>query len=121
LRPLSEDALSWDALVRPGRKMRTGERILFDDDVEAEILSRGEFGERTIRFHTNEPIYELLQRIGHVPLPPYIKDRIGRKTAIATRPFLLARPAPPRLRPPASISRPPFSNSAGMPGPTSRT
>jgi len=73
LRPLSEDALTWDALVRPGRKMRTGERVIFDQGVEAEILSRGEFGERALRFFTNEPIYELLERMGHVPLPPYIK------------------------------------------------
>jgi len=78
LRPLSEDALTWDALVRPGRKMRTGERVIFDQDgfdqgIEAEILSRGEFGERALRFFTNEPIYELLERMGHVPLPPYIR------------------------------------------------
>jgi len=73
LRPLSEDALTWDALVRPGRKMRTGERVIFDQGVEAEILSRGEFGERALRFFTNEPIYELLERMGHVPLPPYIR------------------------------------------------
>lgn len=73
LEPLSEDALTWNALVRPGRKMRTAERIVFDQGIEAEILSRGEFGERTLRFHTDEPIYDVLQRIGHVPLPPYIK------------------------------------------------
>lgn len=73
LRPLSGDGLTWEALVRPGRKMRTGERIRFDENVEAEVLSRGEFGERTLRFHAAEPIYELLERIGHVPLPPYIK------------------------------------------------
>jgi S-adenosylmethionine:tRNA ribosyltransferase-isomerase len=73
LRPLSEDALTWEALVRPGRKMRTGERVIFDQGLEAEILSRGEFGERALRFFTNEPIYEVLERIGHVPLPPYIK------------------------------------------------
>lgn len=73
LRPASDDALTWEALVRPGRKMRTGERILFDHGIEAEILSRGEFGERTLRFFTDEPIYEVLDRIGHVPLPPYIR------------------------------------------------
>lgn len=73
LEPLSEDALTWDALVRPGRKMRTGERIQFEEGVEAEILSRGEFGERTLRFSAAAPIYEVLERIGHVPLPPYIR------------------------------------------------
>jgi S-adenosylmethionine:tRNA ribosyltransferase-isomerase len=73
LRPLSEDGLTWDALVRPGRKIRTGERIILAPGVEAEILSRGEFGERALRFFTDEPIYQVLDRIGHVPLPPYIK------------------------------------------------
>ncbi|HLJ51301.1 MAG TPA: tRNA preQ1(34) S-adenosylmethionine ribosyltransferase-isomerase QueA [Bryobacteraceae bacterium] len=73
LRPLSDDAKTWDALVRPGRKMRTGERICFDAEVEAEILSRGEYGERTLRFETAGDIWEVLQRIGHVPLPPYIR------------------------------------------------
>ena len=73
LEPVSADTLTWNALVRPGRKMRTGERIRFDQGLEAEILTRGEFGERTLRFETAEPIYDVLQRIGHVPLPPYIK------------------------------------------------
>jgi S-adenosylmethionine:tRNA ribosyltransferase-isomerase len=71
LHPTSDDALTWNALVRPGRKMRTGERIVFDG-VEAEILGRGEFGERTLRFHTDQPVFDLIERIGHVPLPPYI-------------------------------------------------
>lgn len=71
-RPVSEDRKTWEALVRPGRKMRTGERIRFDEDVTAEILARGEFGERTLRFDCAGDIYRVLDRIGHVPLPPYI-------------------------------------------------
>ena len=73
LRPLPGDAKTWEALVRPGRKMRTGERIRFDGGVEAEIVNSGEFGERTLRFETDDDILEVLQRIGHVPLPPYIR------------------------------------------------
>jgi len=42
-------ANTWEALVRPGKKMRTGERIIVSDDLSAEILGRGEFGERLIR------------------------------------------------------------------------
>jgi S-adenosylmethionine:tRNA ribosyltransferase-isomerase len=70
---LSEDAKDLDALVHPGRKMRTRERVAFDGDVEAEVIGRGEYGERTLRFHYDGDLYELLRRIGHVPLPPYIK------------------------------------------------
>src|SRR5438105_4064786 len=47
LRPVSDDRKQWQALVRPGRKVRVGERIRFDDEMEAEIVARGEFGERT--------------------------------------------------------------------------
>src|ERR1041385_7202556 len=51
LRPVSDDGRDWTALVRPGRKMHTGERIEFSDGLEAEIIARGELGERTVRFH----------------------------------------------------------------------
>jgi len=58
--------------VHPGRRMRVGERICFGD-YEAEIVGRGEFGERTVRFDYPGDLYELFDKIGHVPLPPYIK------------------------------------------------
>jgi S-adenosylmethionine:tRNA ribosyltransferase-isomerase len=73
LRPISPDAKTWEALVRPGRKMRTGERIRFENGVEAHILGRSEFGERTLRFESEGDIYEMLNAIGHTPMPPYIK------------------------------------------------
>src|SRR6476646_3676801 len=73
LRPVSPDARDWDALVRPGRKMRVGELIRFDRGLEAEIIGRREFGERTIRFRGDTDLYAAFEKIGHVPLPPYIK------------------------------------------------
>jgi S-adenosylmethionine:tRNA ribosyltransferase-isomerase len=73
LRPISDDAKTWTALVHPGRKLRTGERIQFDGDLEATILARGEYGERTLRFTCEGDLYPALDRVGHVPLPPYIK------------------------------------------------
>ena len=97
LRPVSEDAKTWEALVHPGRKMRTGERLLFGE-VEAEIVARGEYGERTLRFDTHRDIYELLQSIGHVPLPPYIKradtreDRERYQTVFARETGSVAAP-----------------------------
>lgn len=72
LDPMSEDAKTWRALVHPGRKMRTHERVAFDG-VEAEVIGRSEYGERMLRFHYDGDFMELLQRIGHVPLPPYIR------------------------------------------------
>ncbi|HZT31130.1 MAG TPA: tRNA preQ1(34) S-adenosylmethionine ribosyltransferase-isomerase QueA [Bryobacteraceae bacterium] len=63
----------WECLVRPGRKMRVGEVVRFGEGLEAEIIARGEYGERTIRFHGHADLFAEFEKIGHVPLPPYIK------------------------------------------------
>jgi S-adenosylmethionine:tRNA ribosyltransferase-isomerase len=81
-RQLSTQPNDWECLVRPGRKIGVGERLIFGEhnELQAEVLSRAEFGERRIRFR---PLDEkdgapqanfraALDRIGHVPLPPYI-------------------------------------------------
>src|ERR1035438_2274080 len=73
LRPVSADGRDWEALVRPGRKLPTGERIRFSDELEAEIVARGEFGERTLRFPGAGDLFAEFEKIGHVPLPPYIR------------------------------------------------
>ena len=73
LEPVSSDAREWHALVRPGRKIRAGDIVQFDEQCAVEILSQGERGERTIRFTGGEDPYAALDRLGHMPLPPYIK------------------------------------------------
>ena len=73
LRPVSADGRNWEALVRPGRKLPVGERIRFSDELEAEIVARGEFGERTLRFPGAGDLFAEFEKIGHVPLPPYIR------------------------------------------------
>jgi S-adenosylmethionine:tRNA ribosyltransferase-isomerase len=72
-RPVSSDGLTWEALVHPGRKMRSGERIVISPELGVEIVGRGEFGERTVRLHAEGDLFQVLDRVGHVPLPPYIK------------------------------------------------
>jgi S-adenosylmethionine:tRNA ribosyltransferase-isomerase len=97
VQPISEDAKTWTALVHPGRKMRTRERVAFDG-VEAEVIGRGEYGERTLQFHYDGDFYEWLQKIGHVPLPPYIKrtdtaeDRERYQTVFARETGSVAAP-----------------------------
>lgn len=77
-RQISSEPNEWECLVRPGRKISVGERLFFgeeDDELEAEVLRRGEFGERRIRFagaSSPEQFFAMLERLGHVPLPPYI-------------------------------------------------
>jgi S-adenosylmethionine:tRNA ribosyltransferase-isomerase len=78
----SEGKNDWECLVRPGRKIQVGERIFFGDDeggagekqdaLQAEVIARGAFGERTIRFQPVDDFFGRMTRIGHVPLPPYI-------------------------------------------------
>jgi S-adenosylmethionine:tRNA ribosyltransferase-isomerase len=77
-------------LVKPAKKVRVGERLEFRGpdsagrippkrsldgapDLVAEVIGAGEFGERTLRFARVEDFYERVGRIGHMPLPPYIK------------------------------------------------
>ena len=73
LHPTSADSLSWRALVRPGRKMRTGDGLEFAPFLRGKIVGRGELGERTVQFETSLDIYDAIDRVGHIPLPPYIK------------------------------------------------
>jgi len=88
---------TWKALVRPGKKMGVGERLRFGE-VEAEIVARGPFGERTVRFLLDRDIYEWLNEAGHVPLPPYIKradreqDRQRYQTVFARQTGSVAAP-----------------------------
>src|SRR6185369_732957 len=98
LRAVSTDGRDWEALVRPGRKMGVGERIRFPEGLEGEIIARGEFGERTVRFSGADDLYAAFERIGHVPLPPYIKradeasDRERYQTVFAREKGSVAAP-----------------------------
>ncbi|MCU1335289.1 MAG: Queuosine biosynthesis protein [Bryobacterales bacterium] len=97
-KPISSDGLTWEALVHPGRKMRTGECVVISDDLTAEILGRAEFGERALRLHAVGDLLAVLDRVGHVPLPPYIRrpdtiaDRERYQTVFARDPGSAAAP-----------------------------
>ena len=116
-RQISADPNDWECLVRPGRKIGVGERLFFGehDELQAEVLARGEFGERRIRFQrldqerhdsqlhgeagaAQELFFGLLERIGHVPLPPYIarpdslSDRERYQTVYARQTGSVAAP-----------------------------
>ena len=98
LKTVSADGRSWQTLVRPGRKVAVGDRLRFSDVLSAEVLDRGDHGERTIRFAGECDLLEEVERIGHVPLPPYIRredrveDRSRYQTVYAERSGSVAAP-----------------------------
>jgi S-adenosylmethionine:tRNA ribosyltransferase-isomerase len=82
-RQITANPNEWDCLVRPGRKIGVGEKLYFRRssgdpleanalELEAEVIGRGSFGERRIRFASVPDFFARIERIGHVPLPPYI-------------------------------------------------
>jgi S-adenosylmethionine:tRNA ribosyltransferase-isomerase len=120
-RQISEEPNEWECLVRPGRKIGVGEKLYFaavdssrarqssgadqplsselrDCLLEAEVITRGAFGERQIRFAPVRDFFSRVERIGHVPLPPYIdrddlaEDRDGYQTVYAQKRGSVAAP-----------------------------
>ncbi len=64
----------WEALVRPGRKVSIGETLIFGDgDLSACVEGRGKYGLRQLRFNVTDDFWKVVQPIGHIPLPPYIR------------------------------------------------
>jgi len=68
----------WECLVRPGRKMREGDRVVFGDGLlHAEVVEVLENGNRLVRFEYTGIFLELLEQLGQMPLPPYIKAELN--------------------------------------------
>ena len=67
----------WEAMVRPGNKLKTGAKVTFGDGLlNAEVLDTLPGGNRKVRFTYNGIFNEILDQIGLMPLPPYIKENI---------------------------------------------
>ncbi|HTG34892.1 MAG TPA: tRNA preQ1(34) S-adenosylmethionine ribosyltransferase-isomerase QueA [Thermoanaerobaculia bacterium] len=86
----------WDALVKPGRRARPGAVFSLDEGLAAEVIDKHEDGRHRLRF--TEPIEPHLDRLGHIPLPPYIhrpdtpEDRERYQTVFARQPGAVAAP-----------------------------
>lgn len=73
LRPVpAEGEHAWEALVRPGSKLKPGRFVDISSDLRVEILREAEDGARIVRLHTPLPVHDAIERHGRVPLPPYI-------------------------------------------------
>jgi S-adenosylmethionine:tRNA ribosyltransferase-isomerase len=89
----------WEALVRPGKKMQLRERVDFGEGaLSAEVVGRGDYGLRRLRLTAQGDLHEVIERLGHIPLPPYIArsdepaDRERYQTIFAERPGAVAAP-----------------------------
>jgi S-adenosylmethionine:tRNA ribosyltransferase-isomerase len=86
----------WDALVKPGRRARPGARFEIGEGLDAEVVDKRDDGRHRLRF--SEPIEPHLDRLGHIPLPPYIhrpdtpEDRERYQTVYARNPGAVAAP-----------------------------
>ena len=79
LRAQDENENLWKTLVRPAKRARTGDQILFDENFRAKVIAESEFGERLVQFFADEPLRDLFDRLGETPLPPYIHRKPGEK------------------------------------------
>jgi S-adenosylmethionine:tRNA ribosyltransferase-isomerase len=78
LQPVSagERSAEWEALMHPGQKLHPGARVQFAHDgesIEGEVLAQHFHGRKTIRLSTSGDLLSAIERIGHIPLPPYIR------------------------------------------------
>jgi len=74
LRELNKEENIWDVIVDPARKVRIGNRIYFNDKLWCEVIDNTTSRGRTVRFNEDAgDIFKAIEKIGHTPLPPYIK------------------------------------------------
>lgn len=74
----------WEVTVRPGRRLKAGTTVDFSDRLSAEILDVVEGGNRIVRFDCDGSFFEVLDEIGQMPLPPYIKEKLKDKNRYNT-------------------------------------
>jgi S-adenosylmethionine:tRNA ribosyltransferase-isomerase len=96
--PGADDDHVWEALVRPGGKLKPGRSVLVADDLRVDVLDSAPGGGRWVRLVTPLPVGEALERHGHMPLPPYMAredeviDRERYQTVYARAPGSVAAP-----------------------------
>ncbi len=67
---------TWETLVRPGRRLKKGAKVDFSDELSAEILETLDGGNRLVKFSYDGVFFDILDRIGQMPLPPYITEKL---------------------------------------------
>ena len=78
------DLTHWEVILKPGRIAKPGAEFRFSDDLTATVESVGEDGSRIVEFHFDGVFEDILSRVGEMPLPPYIKEKLTDKTRYNT-------------------------------------
>lgn len=82
LKDIGEDR--WEGLVKPAKRAKLGTVIHFSDELSATIEAEGDMGARVLRFHYTGIFNEILDRLGQMPLPPYIKEQLDDRERYQT-------------------------------------
>ena len=78
------DLNTWEVLLKPARKLKIGQKIIFSEELEAELLEVKEDGNRVLKFNFEGSFEEILDRLGEMPLPPYILEKLEDKNRYQT-------------------------------------
>ena len=78
------DLNTWEVLVRPGKKAKPGVRLTVSEELSLTVLDRTETGERTVEFRFDGVFEDILPRVGSMPLPPYIHEKLKDKDRYQT-------------------------------------
>ena len=70
---------TWETLVRPGRRLKVGAKVDFSDELSAEVIEVIDDGNRIVRFDFDGIFFDILDRIGQMPLPPYITEKLENR------------------------------------------
>ncbi|EKO1912891.1 tRNA preQ1(34) S-adenosylmethionine ribosyltransferase-isomerase QueA [Clostridium botulinum] len=75
----------WETLVKPGKRAQIGARFIFGNgELKAEVIGMGEEGSRIVKFYYEGIFEEILDQLGQMPLPPYIKEKLDDKEMYQT-------------------------------------
>lgn len=75
---------TWETLAKPGKKLKIGTEIIFSDELKAEVVDFSEDGSRFLKFIYSGIFEEILDRLGEMPLPPYIQEKLEDKERYQT-------------------------------------
>lgn len=76
---------TWEALLKPAKRIKTGGRVVFGNgELEAEVTGTKDDGERIVKFYYEGVFEEIIDRLGNMPLPPYIKEKLEDKNRYQT-------------------------------------